>query len=122
METIFILQMLFPTHEVTYIAGHLLTKDDEYSVHHYHIGAVLPCVVGKILEGETLERKMAGGIGYSKLFVCIWPNNRSFFPLQRFCTLMTKEVLYILMVSHDDSKTKQNDFHRGMVKYVNSGH
>ena len=32
-----------PTHEITYIAGYLLSTDAEYSVHHDHIWAVLQC-------------------------------------------------------------------------------
>ena len=40
----FFLPFVSPTHENTYIAGYLLTTDDEYSVHHDHIGVVLQCV------------------------------------------------------------------------------
>ena len=41
LATIFILPFFSPTHEITYIAGYLLTTDDEYSVHHDHIWVVL---------------------------------------------------------------------------------
>ena len=40
----FILPFFSLTPQITYIAGYLLTTDDEYSVHHDHIWAVLQCV------------------------------------------------------------------------------
>ena len=43
-ETISILSFFSPTHKITYIAGYLLTADDENSVHHNHILAPLQCV------------------------------------------------------------------------------
>ena len=39
LETIFILPFFSPTHKIPYIAGYLLTTDDEYSVYHDHIWA-----------------------------------------------------------------------------------
>ena len=41
LETIFILPFFSTTHKILYIAGHLLSTDDKYSVHHDHIWAVL---------------------------------------------------------------------------------
>ena len=41
LETISIFSFFSPTLEITYIAGYLLTMDDEYSVHHDQIWAVL---------------------------------------------------------------------------------
>ena len=44
LGTFFILSFFSPKHEITYIAGYLLTTNDEYSVHYDHIWAVLQCV------------------------------------------------------------------------------
>ena len=38
LDTIIILPFFSPTHEITYIAGYLLTEDDEYSLHHELFG------------------------------------------------------------------------------------
>ena len=40
LETIFIFPFFSSTHEITFIAGYLLTTVDEYSVHHDHIWAM----------------------------------------------------------------------------------
>ena len=42
LETIFILPFFSPTHEISYIAGYLLTTDDEYSMHH-DLGSLSMC-------------------------------------------------------------------------------
>ena len=44
LEAIFVLPFFSPTREITYIAGYLLTTDDEYSLDHDHIWAMLQCV------------------------------------------------------------------------------
>ena len=44
LETIFILPFFSFPHEITCIAGHLLTTDDESLVHHDHIWTMLHCL------------------------------------------------------------------------------
>ena len=43
-DDLYLLLQFSPTDEITYIAGYLLTTDDEYLAHHGHIWAVLQCV------------------------------------------------------------------------------
>ena len=55
LETIFILPFFSPTHEITYIAGYLLTTDDEYSAHYdQYLGSVTGCVEKTVKRGDLV--------------------------------------------------------------------